>query len=585
MNKIINNKQTDYVICYSKDASRCVRKAAEELSKYLYYSTDCLIPIHSDKCEKRCKEIYIGNCRNLELDIYNEELKDKSKEAFIIKIIGDDILFYSFSDRGILYSVYYFLDHFINLHCYHKDEIDYDKVEDVIIKDDMLFDFPFEYRDVYYRDAFDEKFSSMNMLNSSLASLGPDDGGKMEWYNFHHSFSDLINPNDYFNTHPEYFSLIDGKRRKEHTELCLSNPEVLNLVIKKVKEWIVNNPEKQVFSVSQDEWMGHFIKMACECENCKRIDNYNESQSGSIINFVNKVSEEIKKEYPDKLIHTFAYQYSRHAPKHVKPNDNVIVRLCNIECSWNKSISESIHDINSNNYLFYQDLVNWSKICNRLYIWDYATNFRNYLLPFPNIRSMIKNIELYKKMHVKGLLMQGNFSFGGKGYLDELKAYLISRYMKYDNLNLDEEIKDFCSHYYGPYASIVIEYLNLFEDNIKDFNLWLYDDSDAAYFNDELIEKAHLILNKEKLINNRVEKYINRYECFKLNYDYLYISRLPLDDIKRNKLIDEFILKVKKHHLTELFERTDLEYSFNVLRKSRYCKERNNWVNLYYIMK
>ena len=37
---------------------------------------------------------------------------------------------------------------------------------------------------------------------------------------------------------------------------------------------------------------------------------------------------------------------------------------------------------------------------------------------------MAKNIELYKEVGVKGLLMQGNFSYGGGGYMDEAKAYV-----------------------------------------------------------------------------------------------------------------------------------------------------------------
>ena len=120
--------------------------------------------------------------------------------------------------------------------------------------------------------AFDGDFAVKNMLNSNLADLSSKHGNKVKWYNFHHSFSDLINPNDYFDTHPEYFSLIDGKRVKVHTELCLSNPDVFNLCLEKLRSWIINNPECDIFSVAQDEWMGHFIKMACECENCKKID-------------------------------------------------------------------------------------------------------------------------------------------------------------------------------------------------------------------------------------------------------------------------------------------------------------------------
>ena len=580
---IINNHQTNYLICTSKDASATIRFAASELMMYLYKSTGTLIGLHSDKCEKRSKEIYIGLARDM--NYLDHDLLDASSEAFFIKRINDDdLLFYAKSDRGVLYSVYYFLEKMINLKCYHKDEIDYDQKDIIEFKEDVFFDFKFEYRDVYFRDAFDGCFASMNMLNGSMADLSSKLGGKTSWFNFHHSFSDLVDPKIYFNDHPEYFSLIDGKRRGIHTELCLSNNDVFNIALNKVKEWIKNNPECTVFSVSQDEWMGHFIKMACECPECKKIDDYENSQSGSIIHFVNRIADAIKKDYPDKLIHTFAYQYSRKAPLHIKPKDNVIVRLCNIECSWNDGIEESIKNGNENNISFYNDLLAWSKITNRLYIWDYSTNFRNYLLPFPNIRAMIKNIELYKKMGIKGILMQGNFSYGGKGYLDELKAYLISRYLKYDNLNLDEEIKDFLAHYYGNYQDVIYKYLNLFEDEVINHSLWLYDDSDSPLFNDEIIKKASSIIDEGDKIKD-IDKYQERYSIFRLNYEYLILSRLDLDYPNRDQLIDNFFDKITKYQITEVFERTELTYSKKVMKESKYCKERKDRINMYYIMK
>ena len=141
-----------------------------------------------------------------------------------------------------------------------------------------------------------------------------------------------------------------------------SNEEVFKLALEKVKEWKKNNMGCKIFSVAQDEWMGHFIKMACECDKCKALDDSEGSQSASIINFVSKLVREINKDYSDVLIE-----------------------------------EEYLIDKNNKGGKFYQDFIGWSKITNRLYIWDYAVNFKNYLLPFPNLRTMVKNIEFYKR--------------------------------------------------------------------------------------------------------------------------------------------------------------------------------------------
>ena len=581
---IINNNHTTYHIVHSVNSTEAERYACMELQKYLYLSTNTLIPVFSDKCMKRSKEIIIGSARDSQVGL---ELTGMSKEAFIIKEKDEEIYITGNSPRGILYGVYKFLEEFINFRCFTKDCEKYDSIDNLSINKDfsLIQDFTFEYREVYFTDAFNGDFAAKNMLNSNLADLSSKHGNKVKWYNFHHSFSDLINPKDYFDTHPEYFSLIDGKRIKEHTELCLSNLDVFNLCLDKLRAWIINNPECDIFSVAQDEWMGHFIKMACECENCKKIDEENNSQSGSIITFVNKLAEVLQDEFPNKLIHTFAYQYSRRTPTKVVPHKNIIVRLCNIECSWSKSIEESAsQNSNGRDGMFLNDLVNWSKISNHLYIWDYAVNFRNYLLPFPNFRSMAKNINLYKKYNVKGLLMQGNFSYGGKGYFDELKSYVIARLMRDDAEPLDVLIKDFCDNYYGKESSkYVIDYLNMWEDEIYNKTLWLYDDADSLLFTDELIDKGLKLLNTAF---NETDNYIykERIEKLILGMEYAYLVRLENSENK-NKLVDKFYEKVKKHHITELFERTSLEYSISIMKNSRYAKDRPNWYSLYYIMK
>ena len=579
---IIKNQKSEYYIVTSRLSDECVRFAASELQKYLYLSTNCCIPIYSDKCKKYGKEIMVGEAREKSA---KEKIKDASEEAFIITKDGDDLIFDGNSPRAILYSVYRFLEDKIHFRCFASDCEYYENKDDIEFDDDIIYDFPFEYREVYFTDAFTTNFASMNMLNSNLADLGKRQGGKNKWFNFHHSFSDICNPNEYFDTHPEYFSYIDGKRVKEHTELCLSNEDVLKIAIDKVKEWKKNNMDCRIFSVAQDEWMGHFIKMACECDKCKALDDREEAQSASIVNFVSKVAKEVNKEYPDVLIHTFAYQYSRKPPKTLIPDKNVIVRLCNIECSWSRSIEEEYKEnSNSKGGLFYKDFMGWSKITSRLYIWDYAVNFRNYLLPFPNLRSMTKNIEFYKKNNVKGLLMQGNFSHGGCGYLDKLKAYIASRYMRYDNLKLEDEVMEFCRAYYGKEsAKYVKDFIFLFEDAVKGHDLWLYDDSDHPMFTDKIEEKAANILCKayDECIDDVYFKHLNE---LSLNLAYLNLTRLPLDTKDRDQMIDDFYEMLKYQHITEIFERTKLEYSIDVMKKSRYAKNRENWQSLYYIM-
>jgi len=84
-----------------------------------------------------------------------------------------------------------------------------------------------------------------------------------------------------------------------------------------------------MISISQNDWHGY-----CECEKCKTLDEQEGTHAGALIHFINAVAEEVEKEFPDILIETLAYQYTRVPPKHVRPRRNVVIRLCSIECAF-----------------------------------------------------------------------------------------------------------------------------------------------------------------------------------------------------------------------------------------------------------
>ena len=75
------------------------------------------------------------------------------------------------------------------------------------------------------------------------------------------------------------------------------------------------------------------------------------------------VAADIEEEFPDVTIETMAYHYTRKPPKNIKPRPNVIIRLCNIECSTSVPLT---HERNKD---FRDDIAVWSKICKRLWNW------------------------------------------------------------------------------------------------------------------------------------------------------------------------------------------------------------------------
>jgi hypothetical protein len=72
-----------------------------------------------------------------------------------------------------------------------------------------------------------------------------------------------------------------------------------------------------------------------------------------------------------------SYQWSRPAPSITKPNPNVIIRLCDIECNFAAPLTDP------SNAPFQKDMNAWAAISNRTYIWC-AVAYRSCYFPSSN---------------------------------------------------------------------------------------------------------------------------------------------------------------------------------------------------------
>jgi len=265
-----------------------------------------------------------------------------------------------------------------------------------------------------------------------------------------HTFNTLVPPKRYFKEHPEYFSEVDGKRLGERTQLCLTNPDVLAIVTSNVLAAVRKDPTADCYGVSQNDWYNF-----CTCAKCRAHDEAEGSQAGTMISFVNRVADAVRAVAPDKTVETLAYQYTRTPPKTVRPRDNVMVCLCSIECDFSKSLLASR---NEQNVKFREDIRKWGAMTKRLYVWDYTTNFENYLMPHPNVEVLQDNIRFFRDSGVYFLFEQGaHRSYHGE--FAELKSYLMAKWMWNPDLPYELLLNRFLRGYYGAAAPFVREYV------------------------------------------------------------------------------------------------------------------------------
>ena len=406
----VRGRAPEYAIVRAADASASVKYAAEELRDFTERMTGVRLPIVTDEGPLPPKAIILGQnnwtrsmcvasglsgCKIVGLSDLNKETQSRnpaisqshnpaisqSHNLTIPQSRGDDAfrlvvrgtrLYVEGSDvRGVLYGVYELLERYGGCRWYASWHTVVPTRDSFTVPDDLddAQAPAFLCRDVHWWDYFKGDFAARNRVNGGLNRLQARHGGNTWRFGGGlgncHTFERLLPPEKYFDAHPEYYSMVKGVRLKERTQLCLTNPDVLRIVTSNVLARIRKDPGAKFYGVSQNDWHNY-----CECPACKAVDDEEGSHAGTVVRFVNAIAEAVEKEFPDKIIETLAYQYTRHAPKKTKLRHNVIPCLCSIECDFSRPLATSPCP---DNVSFLKDIEDWNRQTDCLYVWDYVT--------------------------------------------------------------------------------------------------------------------------------------------------------------------------------------------------------------------
>jgi len=508
------------VIVIAQDATEPERHAADELAGFLRQITGAKFEIQAPPAVGQFRLLVGPGAAKLAVTDFSTD--GLGSDGIVIRTVGNDLILAGGRPRGTLYAVYTFLEEQIGCRWWSS------QASTIPIKPtlqigqlNIRYMPPLEYRETFWFDAFDGDWAVRNKSNGNSERLDEQRGAKHKYEGFVHTFFPLIPPEKYFEDHPEWFSEIDGKRIHERAQLCLTNEEMRAELVKNLKERLRNNPAATIASVSQNDWHGN-----CKCSKCAAIEKEEGSPAGLMLRFVNAVAEDIEEEFPNVAISTLAYQYTRTPPKITKPRPNVIVRLCSIECSFSKPLADE------RNKEFRDDIVGWSKICNRLYIWDYTTNFRHYIMPHPNLRVLGPNVKFFVDHSVKGLFEQGAYTSNG-AEMAELRAWVLARLLWDPTLDGQELIDEFIAGYYGPAGPHIKDYLQITHDAVEASgdHLGCFSQHTAKFLSFETLSKGweRLKAAEEAVINNPDLRF--RVQVAQLPIMYTFIMRW--DDMRQ----------------------------------------------------
>ena len=448
------NKLSAIVI--STSATESERLAANTLKEKLESITGNSIPVKYDSENPSSGEIILGSTSRKSFDI-----NGKTNGYYEIKSDSQAVYICGTGSTGTLDGVYRFLSDFCGYEVYEAGITSNPTADDISVPDNIDIKYTpfFESRKVDTLSSNDVEYARAHSLNGSPARMW-ENGVYIPYLGrFGHSLATLFCSRDkYFEEHPEYFALRDGKRVSD--QLCLTNKDVLRIVTDEVLSLLKreHDPDSdlQIVSLTQDDNQNY-----CTCENCAALDKLNGSQAGTMLTFVNSVADAVKAAgYNNVAIDTFAYQYTRPVPTNVVPNDNVIVRLCSIECCYGHTIDDPKCKENA---AFLADLKGWSKICDRLYIWDYVNNYSETFCPFANFQVLQRNMQIFYENGAKGLYEEGNYYMDiCNGEFYELRSFLLAKLMENPYRTDFYDLMDaYLTGVYGPGGKYLREYIDI----------------------------------------------------------------------------------------------------------------------------
>ncbi len=451
---LISGGESQYVIVKGLNASPSENTAAAKLQSYLKQISGVELPIIPDASAiPTAKEIIIGKT-NREGAGYTVDRAALGDDGFIIKSIGQNIVIAGGELRGTLYGVFDFFQKFLGCKWLSSTA--------VIIPENPVVAVPaaidvrevpaFRFRAptmVYNMTSINADYALANKINGLVPSVqSPEYGGIIRDYPGH-TAALIVPPDVYFAEHPEYYALTaDGVRITDNP--CLSNEAVIQIYIDYAKNQIQANPNLTSITMGLND-----SDVTCHCDACEAIYAEEGANAGTLIRLLNRVAEAIRPLDPDVKLLTFAYAGTVEAPKTVC-DENIIIYYCPITMCYAHPLQACDYDASKDAC---RQLVEWGKITNNIYIFEYPMNYNEQALPYAKYDAVQPNIQFYYENNASGLFNCAVSTCDPNFFV--LDNYIYAKLLWDPYADLEAMMAEFMIDYFGDGWQYIREYLRM----------------------------------------------------------------------------------------------------------------------------
>ncbi|HBE03703.1 MAG: hypothetical protein A2096_08350 [Spirochaetes bacterium GWF1_41_5] len=520
---VISNKPCAQIVL-PQEPSETEKYAAAELALYIKKISGCALTVVNEPAISVAEtKIFIGKteaCKKIKINASPKVVSDDPYTVFAGK---QEIILAGKGDRGTYYAVNHLLE-IIGVRWVMPGSLGeiIPTLKNIEISECSIQETPlFIFRKWGPHDTPKEllpevyEWQLRMRINSGIESDLAEKTGKQSKGTWGHNHKALIDT-DLFADHPEYFSLVKGKRgdprENKYWKLCMSNPAVRKIVTGNAVKILNDDPEINFLSLCPEDG-GNW----CECENCRSLNK--NSQSGTVFGFAAEVIKNVQPLFPHVLFPVYSYSDYQFPPEGFKAPKGLCI---NITIRGNYAVPITHAD----NQKVRNQFEEWKKldVPFTVYCYTYLMAFQQ--LPWVVFRNDAENLKYFIKSGAIGFYGQsGGCNWGPNG----LHYYMLAKLIWNPFQDIEKLFSDYCTAAYGKAGQDIMNYYNVYWAGISkketvisapsENQMWAIFESAIDIYTPELMKKAGVYL-EEAYRNADSPAVIARLDLIKSSYEY-----------------------------------------------------------------
>lgn len=458
---IVEDGKSEYYIVIADNHDECIDTAVEELRNYIEKICGVKLPAVTEaELPENAKAVALGETALSEKADF--DYSSIGEDGFLLFCDGENFIIRGEDSRGTLYGVYTFLEEYLGVRWFtpslervpESDDVVIDKALNRVVEPSFVVR-----RNDTMRQT--DAHRARTKMNVSFHKNATKYGGTLTYSLWDASLITLV-PKSLFSEHPEYFAMDEnGNRHTDH--VCMTNPDVLELVVENCREIMTNATNDAKFiHIGQDDNINY-----CHCENCEELYEKYGSVSAPTLIFTNNLADILGPEFPDYTFTFYAYNETDRPPTDttLRCRPNVAPVLCGLhkacrshsllECGAQDGDESLMNLYGEQETTIAEDFKVWTEIADRTYIYDYTINFLFSQQFFSNFEYMQETMKYMHDIGITGYIY--NCGDGHTAAFNELRNYLLCKLQWDVNADVEYHMNDFIKAYYGEDAAEYIK--------------------------------------------------------------------------------------------------------------------------------